>query len=383
MSGHVEQTSLDTGALDARVTVGRGTFTLDAEVYVAPGEILGVIGANGAGKSTLLGALAGTLPLRSGQITLGDRVLSRTDAATPAVSVPRAARRVGYLDQRARLFPHLDAAANVAFGPRAQGRGRRAADTIAREWLARVGLGDRGSARAEALSGGQQQRVAIGRTLAADPALLLLDEPFAAVDVASSVDLRHLVASEVRRLGVPTILVTHDPVDLIALADRVLVLEDGVIGQLGSVADVLGAPSSPFAAEFAGRALIRGRASDHGTIHLNGAPVSEVSGTGQLPRPGAAAVGSFDPAAVRLTSPAATSTAASNAAIAAEWLGTVSAVFASRTGVRITCTEWPEFVAEIPVSRAVHQHIAVGDRVGLSLAQSDLTFAVPRAPAHP
>ena len=367
------------GPLDARIRVERGAFALDTALHVAPGEILGLIGANGAGKSTLLGALAGTLSLTSGSIALGGRTLTRIDGDA-RVSLPRAARRIGYLDQRARLFPHLDAIANVAFGPRAQGHGRRAAERAAREWLERVGLGDRGSARADQLSGGQQQRIAIGRTLAADPALLLLDEPFAALDVSSSAELRHLLAAEVQRLGVPTILVTHDPVDLIALADRVLVLEAGRIGQLGSVPEVLGAPSTPFAAEFAGRALLHGRASDRGTLLVAGAPLAEVSGVGQLPAPGAAAVASFDPAAVRLSH--ADSPIMADSSLAASWTGTVAAVFASRTGVRVTCAEWPEFIAELPVSRAVDQQVEVGDRVRLELARADLTFATPRVAGY-
>lgn len=370
------------GALDARIRVSRGAFTLDTEVRVEPGEVLGLIGANGAGKSTFLGSLAGTLALDAGHVGLGDRTLARAESAAPRIALPRAARRIGYLDQRARLFPHLNAVANVAFGPRAQGRGRRDAERTARDWLERVGLGDRGDARASQLSGGQQQRIAIGRTLAAHPELLLLDEPFAALDVSSSNDLRQLLAAEVRRLGVPAILVTHDLVDLIALADRVLVLESGRIGQLGSVPDVLGAPSTPFAAEFAGRALLRGRASERGTLLVDGAPVSEIAGTGELPAPGAAAVASFDPASVRLTpadAPLAPEPLSDGgAAPAVRWTGTVTAVSASRTGVRIACAEWPEFVAEIPVSRAVDQHVEVGDRVRLELARADLRFAAPR-----
>jgi molybdate transport system ATP-binding protein len=275
------------GALRCRIEVARGDFRLDARFEVSPGEIVAVIGPNGAGKSTLLGAVAGTLPLSAGRVELGGRTLSRREPGSPTTLLPRSARRVGHLDQRARLFPHLDAAANIAFGPRSQRVPRTRAVRVAHDWLERVGLAGRGSAREDELSGGQQQRVAIARTLAADPGALLLDEPFAALDVSSAQDLRRLVADEIRRLGVPALLVTHDPVDLIALADRVLVLEGGRIAQSGAVAEVLSAPATGFAAEFAGRVLVAGVASTGGSLRLEGAPVDRIRGSGPLPRPGA------------------------------------------------------------------------------------------------
>ncbi|QIM18870.1 ATP-binding cassette domain-containing protein [Leucobacter coleopterorum] len=163
--------------LECTVRVQRGAFVLSAAVRAEPGEVLAVIGANGAGKSTLLGAIAGTHPISRGSVRLGSRVLCSREDSAPAVSLRRAARRVGFLDQRARLFPHLNARANVAFGARAQGVNRRAAEAAAEEWLVRLGLSGRADAKASELSGGQQQRVAIARTLAASPELLLLDEP--------------------------------------------------------------------------------------------------------------------------------------------------------------------------------------------------------------
>lgn len=386
-------------ALSVDVRVARGAFVLEAEVSVEPGEVLGVIGANGSGKSTLLGAIAGTIGVAGGNVALGGRDLSRTEPNSPVISLPRSERRVGLLDQRARLFPHLSARANVAFGPRSQGVPRRTADLLAEEWLERVGLSGRGSAREEELSGGQQQRVAIARTLAAGPELLLLDEPFAALDVAGSAALRHLLTSEIGRLGVAAIIVTHDPVDLIALADRVVVLEQGRIGQCGTVTGVLGVPSTPFAAEFAGRALISGVASPHGTLLVDGTPVPELHGRGALPEPGVIGVVSFDPTEVRLeplptdgaplsSRPAAVPTergsdepsqSAPDPAGADElrWVGTVSAVSASRTGVRVACAEWPEFYAEIPVARALDLQLSEGDPVELRLPSGALRFAVP------
>ncbi|EYT52153.1 molybdenum ABC transporter ATP-binding protein [Leucobacter sp. UCD-THU] len=372
------------GALRCRIEVARGDFRLDARFEVSPGEIVAVIGPNGAGKSTLLGAVAGTLPLSAGRVELGGRTLSRREPGSPTTLLPRSARRVGHLDQRARLFPHLDAAANIAFGPRSQRVPRTRAVRVAHDWLERVGLAGRGSAREDELSGGQQQRVAIARTLAADPGALLLDEPFAALDVSSAQDLRRLVADEIRRLGVPALLVTHDPVDLIALADRVLVLEGGRIAQSGAVAEVLSAPATGFAAEFAGRVLVAGVASAGGSLRLEGAPVDRIRGSGPLPRPGLTAVASFDPTAVRVSSHGRRAGEApmpgdrgDSDGSSTVWAGTVSALSASRTGVRLAFAEWPEFVAEVPVSRALDPEIAPGSRVRLELRAADVTFAVP------
>lgn len=375
--------------LRCAIEVVRGGFRLEAELAVGAGEIVGIIGPNGAGKSTLLGAIAGTLPLAAGRIELGPRMLSRREPGAPAVDLPRAERRIGHLDQRARLFPHLDAAANIAFGPRAQGLSRRRAAVVAREWLTRVGLADRGAAREGELSGGQQQRVAIARTLAAGPELLLLDEPFAALDVASAQELRRLVAAEIRRLAVPALLVTHDPVDLISLADRVLVLEKGRIAQRGSAAEVLGAPITDFAAEFSGRVLLRGTAGEE-VLQIVGAPVERLPGTGDLPSPGRAAVASFDPAAVRVRPVGATgdsgvgydggvggSGRSGGSGTGVVWEGTVAALSASRTGVRIGFEEWSGFAAEVPVSRALDPALAPGSRLRVELAAADVRFAAP------
>lgn len=362
------------------VEVARGTFDLRIDLTVDPGEIVGVIGANGSGKSTLLGSIAGTLPIRSGRIALGDRTLSSREEGSRELSLPRAARRVGLLDQRARLFPHLDATANITFGPRAQGRSRSEADATAREWLERVGLAGRGAARENELSGGQQQRVAIARTLAAEPQALLLDEPFAALDVSSSSDLRVLLTQEIRRLDVPTVLVTHDPVDLIALADRVLVLEAGRVAQQGTVAEILAAPTTDFAAEFSGRTLLRGHATENGTLRVDGAPVPEIQGRQALAEPGRAAVGSFDPADVRIeaaTSAASDSAPHSTGAAAFDsliWIGTVSSLSSSRTGVRVECFEWPGFFAEVPVSRASEAWLQPGSHVRLEIPTESITL---------
>ncbi|GAA4873294.1 sulfate/molybdate ABC transporter ATP-binding protein [Actinomycetospora straminea] len=257
-------------ALEARVTTRRGGFTLDVAVEVAPGEVVAVLGANGSGKSTLLGTLAGLHAPEHARITLGGRVLTDTAAR---FAVPAHRRRVGLLSQQALLFPHLTARDNVAFGPRCAGRGRRAARAAAEERLADVGLGELAERRPSELSGGQAQRVAIARALAVEPELLLLDEPFAALDVDAAPAVRSVLRRVVRQTGQTTLLVTHDVVDAVVLADRLVVLADGAVVEEGPTAEVLARPRSAFAARVAGLDLVGGAASAAGLTTPEGATV--------------------------------------------------------------------------------------------------------------
>lgn len=365
--------------LDVSARIHRGVFTLTASARVAPGEVLGIIGANGSGKSTLLGVIAGSHRLDDGFVRLGDRVLSHREAGVAEVAVRRPERRIGLLDQRALLFPHLDARDNIAFAPRARGMHRRAAHRLAESWLERVGLPGRGDARAQELSGGQQQRVAIARTLAAEPELLLLDEPFAALDVASRSELRSIVSAEARRLGIPVILVSHDPLDLIALTHRVLVLESGRIAQEGSVSAVLESPATPFAAAFSGRALLHGTSGNAGELRLDQHPIDALRGNGSLPEPGNAAVASFDPARVQISPSAGPISSARGAESDAPntWRGEIGAVSAGPSGIRVECAEWPEVWATLPLSRAFEPWLATGSSVIWHLSEDDIRFATP------
>jgi molybdate transport system ATP-binding protein len=231
------------GTLTADVRLVTGTFALDAALTAAPGEIVAVLGPNGAGKSTLLAAVAGHRRIDSGFVRLGARELDG-----PRLHVAPAARQVGLLGQRALLFPHLSALENVAFGPRSQGSHRSTARIVARTWLERVGLTDLAGRRPAALSGGQQQRVAIARAFAASPAALLLDEPFAALDVQTAAQVRRVVARFARDAGIPILLVTHDPQDARELADRTVVMQSGRIVDAGPTHDVLRRRSTEFVA---------------------------------------------------------------------------------------------------------------------------------------
>jgi molybdate transport system ATP-binding protein len=174
------------------------------------------------------------------------------------------------LAQQALLFPHLTAAANVAFGPRSKGSSKKAATADAARWLAAVDATEFADRRPVQLSGGQAQRIAIARALATDPALLLLDEPMSALDVAVAPALRQLLRKVLRDTGRTALLVTHDLIDAMSLADRVVVLDDGRIVEDGPTRTVLTEPRSAFAARIAGINLIAGAADEHSLLTVDG-----------------------------------------------------------------------------------------------------------------
>ncbi|AUZ88373.1 molybdenum ABC transporter ATP-binding protein [Arthrobacter agilis] len=244
--------------------------SFDVAFDLAPGETLAVLGPNGAGKSTLLTLVAGLLAPAEGRAELDGKVLFDVTARRSVLTEPRH-RGVSLLAQEALLFPHLTALENVAFGPRSRGQHRAAARSTARDWLDRVGMGELASRRPSQLSGGQAQRVAVARALAADPSLLLLDEPLAALDVTVAPALRTLLRDVLADRS--AIIVTHDPLDAFLLADRVLILEDGRIVEAGATAHVLTRPVTPFGARLAGLNLVEGQATPAGFRAANGLEV--------------------------------------------------------------------------------------------------------------
>ncbi len=251
-----------------------------------PGRITAVIGPNGAGKSTLLEAISGTLGA-VGSVRIDGREIGRL--------APHR-RRIGYLQQRAALFEHLSVRENVAFGPRAQGAGRVASRRCADQILDSVGAASLADRRPRSLSGGQAQRVAIARALATDPALLLLDEPFAALDAEVTAHLRSLLTRTLA--GRTALLVTHDLLDVLALADDVAVLEAGRLAAIGPRERILARPPTGFAARLTGRELLTGTLEGDAVVTETGLRIPGRPDDGVAD--GARAMALVDPAAVRL-----------------------------------------------------------------------------------
>jgi len=230
------------GALQAALRVDRGAFALDVELAVPAGSVVALMGRNGAGKTTAVAALAGLVPIDAGRVVLDDAVLE--DVAAGA-SVPPELRPIGVVQQQAALFPHLDVRANVAFGLRTRGMRRRAARDRADALLAEAGLAEFADRRPSALSGGQAARVALVRTLAREPALVLLDEPLAAIDAELRPALRDAVRAQLAGFAGSALLVTHDVRDAEALADQVVVVDAGRVVQRGPLAALRRDPVAP------------------------------------------------------------------------------------------------------------------------------------------
>jgi len=263
--------------LEASVRVRRDGFTLDVELSAAADETVAVLGPNGAGKTTLLRALAG-LDEMEGRVVLDGEVL---DDSASGVHIPAERRRAGLVFQDHVLFPHLSAVENVAFGLRAQARPHAAA--IARRWLNEAGLGERADALPRALSGGQAQRVALLRALATEPKLLLLDEPLSALDVSVRAEVRRELSKQLASFHGVRLLVTHDPLEAMALADKLVVVEHGLVVQSGTPGDVTARPRSRFVADLAGVNLLRGRAhGDHVALPADASLAVVDAGTGDV-----------------------------------------------------------------------------------------------------
>ncbi|MFC9679802.1 ABC transporter ATP-binding protein [Streptomyces sp. NPDC056948] len=271
--------------LDAHLVVDRGAFRLDVTLAAAPGDVVALLGPNGAGKTTALRALAGLAPLTSGHLALDGRRLD---------GIPPESRPVGVVFQDYLLFPHLTALDNVAFGPRCRGTGKAEARAQAAEWLDRMGLADHAGAKPRRLSGGQAQRVALARALATLPRLLLLDEPLAALDARTRLEVRAQLRRHLAEFEAVAVLVTHDPLDAMVLADRLVVVEHGHVVQEGTPSDIARHPRTDYIARLVGLNLYRGQADGH-TVRLDTGPA--ITTTEELSGPAFVA---FPPGAVTL-----------------------------------------------------------------------------------
>ena len=249
--------------LDTHLVVSRGEgFTLDVSLSIPEGRTVALLGPNGAGKSTLVEAVAGLLPLDEGHITLNGRTL---DDPSAGLLMPAEDRSIGVVFQDYVLFPHLTVAENVEFGLRSRKTPRREAREQAIQWLKRIDLVDLADRKPGDLSGGQAQRVALARALITEPELLLLDEPLAALDATTRVDLRRTLTDHLSQFAGPRMVITHDPTEAFLLADEIHVIEDGAITQVGTPDDIRLRPRTAYIADLAGSNLVLGTAED-GTV---------------------------------------------------------------------------------------------------------------------
>jgi iron(III) transport system ATP-binding protein len=215
----------------------------DVSLDVTKGEFVCFLGPSGCGKTTLLRAIAGLDPQDEGRIEMGVRDVSR---------LPPAARDFGIVFQSYALFPNLTVASNIGYGLVNRRRSSSEIKARVKELLALVGLADQETKYPVQLSGGQQQRVALARALATSPGLLLLDEPLSALDARVRLRLRDQIKDLQRRLGVTTIMVTHDQEEAMSMADRIVVMNQGVIDQVGSPSEIYRQPTTAFVADFVG-----------------------------------------------------------------------------------------------------------------------------------
>jgi molybdate transport system ATP-binding protein len=238
-------------SLHAEVRMQRDAFSVDAILDAEAGHTVALLGPNGSGKSTFVQALAGLADDGGAQVLLDGQDLS---------ALPPERRPIGVVFQDLRLFPRLSAVENAAFPLRARGVAKQQARDRARALLARLGLPEaRMQARPSDLSGGEGQRVALARALIDEPRLLLLDEPTSALDVQARAQLRPLLRATLGAFPGVRVLVTHDPVEAMTLADRLVVLEDGHVTQAGTPAEIREAPRSPYVADLVGLNLYVGR----------------------------------------------------------------------------------------------------------------------------
>ncbi|GAA4671493.1 ABC transporter ATP-binding protein [Phytohabitans rumicis] len=349
--------------LDAHLVVDRGGFRLDLRIGIDKGEVVALLGPNGAGKTTALRALAGLQPLTAGHITLDGRILDHPDRR---VWTPTERRPIGVVFQDYLLFPHMSALDNVAFGPRRHGMRREPARARAASWLDRVGLGEYVSRKPRHLSGGQAQRVALARALAVEPALLLLDEPLAALDARTRLDTRTELHKHLAEHPGATLLVTHDPLDALVLADRLVIVEDGRVVQEGDAATITARPRTDYVARLVGLNLYRGTADGHTVLIGDGFTLTTAE------RLDGEAFVAFPPSAVALH-PERPDGSPRNV-----WAATIAGIQRHGDNLRVQLDGPIPVAADITPAAAAHLHLIPGQTVWAAVKATE-TRAYPAA----
>ena len=330
--------------LDARLAVTRGPLSLDLDLTVPSGAVLALLGPRGAGKTTALEAVAGLVPLDAGHVRVGERTL---DDTAGGIHLKAAERGIGMVFQDYRLFSHLSVVENVEFGVRAQGMKKKPARDRAAEWLEAVGATNLADRAPSTLSNDEAQRVALARALAIEPSVLLLDEPLAGIEASLRMRVRGELAQRLRENGAATVLVTHDLVDALVLADSVIVLEEGRAVQAGTPVEIAASPSTQFVARLVG-------------LNLGPAPISSKLEEGISL--------AFAPSAVRVTRDRPRDDPSSHV-----WRATSPALeqLASLVRARATTPMYDTILADIAPTQLAGLNSALGTQVWMSVSVRD------------
>ncbi len=344
--------------LSAAFSLQLGTLDLQTELEVKPGELLALLGPNGAGKSTLLRCLGGLAPIDTGRVAID--ALTVDEPSTDTFVEPEN-RPIGFVFQNYLLFENMTVLENVAYGLRARKTPKAAARHAAREWLERVGLAEYADQRPSSLSGGQAQRAALARALATKPRLLLLDEPLAALDAGTRSSVRRDLRRHLATFEGMRILVTHDPVDAYALADRVAILDAGRIVQVGTLAEVTAHPRSRYVADLVGVNLVTGMVAD-GVLTTNAG--AHVVIADALPGPSFAVI---RPSSISLVRESIAGSSARNT-----WSGTIADVDRLGDRVRVGIDGQLPLTAEITVSALDALQLRPGDEIHASVKATDI-----------
>lgn len=337
----------------ARIVASVGDFPIDAQVICDSGETVALLGPNGAGKSTILRAIAGLQPIDDGCIRI-----DRTPVDEPASGtfIPPEHRRVGMVFQDYLLFPHMTVRQNIAFGVAQTHRDTTQVD----KWVTALNLEDLAERRPDQISGGQAQRVALARALATKPRVLLLDEPLSALDAATKARVRGELRQHLAMFEHGTVLVTHDPLDALVLADRIVVVEAGRVTQEGPTGLVASEPSTEYLAELLGVTLIRGSVHS-GTVQCDGGGELITSS----PLEGRVAV-VVRPQAISLHVHRPEGSARN------VWRTRIAAVHAHHDQIRVTLEGPPMLTAAVTPAAVAELHLAPGQEIYASIKATDI-----------